>query len=893
VSTADALGKYEVIGKLAETAAAELYVARTQSSDAPTRFVVIKRLRREVAADVDRVRTFLVRTRLAARIEHQNVAQVVEVGKLGGSYFCAMEYVDGEPVRAIIEHARAKKVPIPVRVVLAIAAGATMGLRTAHECKGEDGKVLGVVHGDITPSSVMVSRTGLVKLVGFGLAPDAANADRKTDLHGLGAMLWELLTLHPFEGNGAAASVSSKRLDVPKELDAIVMKLLATGTGERYDYAGEALADIEALAARLDIAISAQDLARAMRLWFPEPVTGGGELQAVMIEAEQAPRTPVALDGGATGIDTALEEIRTNTAAIRAAVAAAAAQPTGRRRASSAVQPLMPVSGGERESFEQIRDRIMANARPKTGANPVVPAAAAAAPAAEAAPAERKKSETLNPNANPYSYITSVAGKETEPLRVATAEPAPTAVAKIGLVSKPANRVGEIIERHAPSATPPPEVADTEKMDSAARAEIEQRAREHAEEALRAEEAQRAEAKKKVLAEQRAKAEALAAQERARAEKAAGGEAAAGRAKTATGDEHAAAEVAAGARIAVARTRSEEVADDEDKQLLAEARKAKEVAKAKEAENGDEAKADEAKAEAAKADTLIDAKADTILDASAEAKAASAKARAKSDSEAKPSSKSDTGEARAKRASAREAAHKADAREAAYDDGDEGKAKPKWLVPAAVGGVAVIGILIFVMTRGGGQKEPPQPPPAPPPRAAVIADAAIKVAATVPPDAAEVVAAPPDAAEVAAAPVDAAPPPDAPKVAAVTPDAGAKHHDTQTHDTQTHDTQTHDTQTHDTQTHETHEPVHHDEPKPKPPAEDKRTIEELFGAGELAKVNKACASATRFNSQILLDCGLAACTAKDAALAKRWSNALSGQARNDVVAKCHDAGIDL
>jgi hypothetical protein len=164
----------------------------------------------------------------------------------------------------------------------------------------------------------------------------------------------------------------------------------------------------------------------------------------------------------------------------------------------------------------------------------------------------------------------------------------------------------------------------------------------------------------------------------------------------------------------------------------------------------------------------------------------------------------------------------------------------------------------------------------------VVADAAIQVAPPpAPPDAAEVVAAPPDAAQVASAPPDAAPPPDAPKVAAVTPDAGVKHHDTQTHETH---------ETHDTQTHETHE-TH--ETKPPPPAEDKRSIDELFAAGEIAKVNKACSTATRFNAQVLLHCGLAACTAKDAALAKRWANALSGQGRADVVAKCHDAGIDL
>ncbi len=140
-----------------------------------------------------------------------------------------------------------------------------------------------------------------------------------------------------------------------------------------------------------------------------------------------------------------------------------------------------------------------------------------------------------------------------------------------------------------------------------------------------------------------------------------------------------------------------------------------------------------------------------------------------------------------------------------------------------------------------------------------------------PADAPEVVAAPPDAPQVAAVPVDAKVethvPVDAAVAATAPVDAGTRHHK---EDAGTGTVET-----------------------PKPPKEDKRSIEELFSAGELSKVNKACATSTHFNGTILLDCGLAACTAKDTALAKRWSNALSGQARADVVAKCHDMGIDL
>jgi serine/threonine-protein kinase len=817
VSTSEALGKYEVLGKLAETATAELFVARTTGAGTPQKFVVIKRLRRVVATDVERVRAFLVRARLATRLEHQNVAAMLEVGKLGASYFCAMEFVDGETVRAIIDHARSKKIPIPVRVVLAIAAGATMGMRHAHECRGQDGNVLGIIHGDITSTSVMVSREGVVKLVGFGLAPDAATVDRATDLQGLGAVLWELLTLQPLAaGNGAPPPPSSKRLDVPKELDGIVLKLLAKAPADHYDYAGEVLAEIEALAAKLDIAISTNDLARAMRLWFADASTAAAaELRPIMVETEQAP--PDASAAGAAGaVDTMLDEVVINAAAIRSAVAAANVQPSTRRKSSTGVQP--PPPGAERETFEQIRDRIMANARPRAKTAPPVAAPVETAPEGDKSAGTRKKSETLNPTINQYSYITAVGGKASEPLRVATTTPAEG--------QKVVVDVGPGADTAGTDAKPQAEIEARARAvaEAAARVEATVQAERAREEREKAEDKARSEEKAKILAEQRAKAEALAqqrkrldeaneAEELARAAKArdksAEDDKANDSAKTApeTNGKSAKAAAAAAAENAEIKSKKSD-SDDIDK-----TDKIDRAARDK-AEKADQAKADKAKADKAKA-------------------------------EAKP-------------------AVEADDEEHAPPPG-----RPPWLVPAVLGAVALVGIVLFVATRGGGSKEePPKPRPVP---VAAVADAPIKVAAA--PDAAP----PPDAPEVAAAPPDAAPPPDAAKVAvapvdapvevaAVPVDAGHRHHK---------------------------EDAGTETVTPPKPHEDTRSIEELYTAGELSKVNKACPSTTHFNATILFDCGMAACTAKDAALAKRWANALSGQPRADVIAKCHDVGIDL
>ena len=423
------MGKYEVLGKLAETPTTELFVARTANA-APPRFVVLKRLRRDVARDLARVKAFLDRAKLVSNIEHPNVAQVHDFGKLGGSYYAALELVDGETLASMIEHARASKIPMPVRVVLTLAAGAAAGLHHAHERRTPDGKLLGIVHGNLSPTSVMVTRDGTVKLVGFARIPETRDVafsapelrdgrpiDRRADLYSLGLVLWELLTLEPLprDDSAAPAPPSSKRYEIPKDLDAIVEKLLAKNPDDRYATAGDLLAALEALAAKLELALTTNDLARVMRLWYGEPAPGDtDDVKSMPVEADAVPPDLVA---PASPIDAMLDDVRVNAAAIRRLVAATSAPPTTRRQRTTQVPLGDAGAGDQRESFEQIRDRILANARPKrdtskpendNGEEPT-----------------RKKPETLNPT-NQYSYITNVKGKAAEPLRVVTGTTPPT-----------------------------------------------------------------------------------------------------------------------------------------------------------------------------------------------------------------------------------------------------------------------------------------------------------------------------------------------------------------------------------------------------------------------------------------------------------------------------------
>jgi len=158
---------YEILSKLAEGGMAELFLARGEGSDRP---VVLKRIARERATDTQYVQMFLDEARLAAQLRHPNIAQVFDIGRLGVSYYFTMEYVHGVTVEDMIERAEERDTTLPVDAVLSILFGTAAGLQHAHDRTGNDGKPLGIVHRDISPSNLMVSYDGHVKVVDFGVA---------------------------------------------------------------------------------------------------------------------------------------------------------------------------------------------------------------------------------------------------------------------------------------------------------------------------------------------------------------------------------------------------------------------------------------------------------------------------------------------------------------------------------------------------------------------------------------------------------------------------------------------------------------------------------------------------------------------------------------------------
>ena len=290
---------------------AEIFLARGEGVAGVERYCVLKRILRDRASDVHFVRMFLDEARLAAQLQHANIAQVYDIGKLGDSYFFTMEYVHGETVRALLHRAQGLRRKLPINCVLTIAAGTAAGLHHAHARLGFDGRPLGIVHRDVSPSNLMVSYEGGVKVVDFGVAKAEDRAqetksgtvkgkisylspeqcrgrrvDRRSDLFSLGICFWEMLTTErlfkrasDFENMNAIVTEetpppSSRRSDVPPEVDALVLRLLSKSPDDRFQTADELVDAIERVASGTSSVLSASALGRFVRELFgqrPEP----------------------------------------------------------------------------------------------------------------------------------------------------------------------------------------------------------------------------------------------------------------------------------------------------------------------------------------------------------------------------------------------------------------------------------------------------------------------------------------------------------------------------------------------------------------------------------------------------------------------------------------------
>ncbi len=289
------LGRYKLLRKLAHGGMSQVYLARQVGVEGFAKKVVIKRLPAASADDAQLQEMFVSEAALAAHLDHPNVVSIIDFAEADGERFLVMEYVDGPSLKLLLERARASKRLLPIEHCLKIASWVCEGLAYVHSLRHErTGEPLSVVHRDITPDNILITRTGVVKIIDFGIAkattqvhetqagqlkgklpyvaPEQLFADpidRRADLFSLGVVLFEAITgVQPFARDSNAAvidallqyelpRVTSLRPDAPPALDAIVAKATAKKRDERFSNALELQALLEAeLVKRMPVFVS-------------------------------------------------------------------------------------------------------------------------------------------------------------------------------------------------------------------------------------------------------------------------------------------------------------------------------------------------------------------------------------------------------------------------------------------------------------------------------------------------------------------------------------------------------------------------------------------------------------------------------------------------------------
>src|SRR5690606_26046668 len=163
------LGGYELIMRIGRGGMASVWIARERVSPNTSRLVAIKAMLPDLASEPEFVSMFLDEVRLVSAIRHPNVVDVYEVGEQNGVMWMAMEWIEGESLHGIFTEASKRHI-IPIEIAVRVIADAAAGLDAAHELRDEQGRVLNVVHRDVSPQNVLISTSGAVKLVDFGVA---------------------------------------------------------------------------------------------------------------------------------------------------------------------------------------------------------------------------------------------------------------------------------------------------------------------------------------------------------------------------------------------------------------------------------------------------------------------------------------------------------------------------------------------------------------------------------------------------------------------------------------------------------------------------------------------------------------------------------------------------
>ncbi len=279
-------GRYTLFDFIGKGGMAEIYLARTQTELGGSRLSVIKQIIPTIATNARFAEMFTFEAKLSAQLTHANIVQVFDLGRADDRLFIAMEYVEGFDLNDLLRRCSKQKTPLPLEFALHIATSTLRGLDYAHRREGDNGMPLGIVHRDVSPSNVLVSVEGEVKLCDFGIAHaneavvDAAHShdelikgkagymspehargesiDARSDVFSAGVLLWELMAgrrMYRAQESGPSLldlAREANTLELPDRglqghdaIKIVVQKALERDPNDRYASAHEMLLALE------------------------------------------------------------------------------------------------------------------------------------------------------------------------------------------------------------------------------------------------------------------------------------------------------------------------------------------------------------------------------------------------------------------------------------------------------------------------------------------------------------------------------------------------------------------------------------------------------------------------------------------------------------------------
>lgn len=341
-------GKYELLERIATGGMAEVYLARSFGIAGFEKRLVIKRIRAELAKDPQFVQLFIHEARISVQLNHANVVQVYDLGRVGEAWYMAMEHLHGRDLTRLVKTLRARDERLPIPVSVAITAELLRGLHYAHTRPDPDGNLLGLVHRDVSPHNVVITFDGSAKLVDFGVArlmntvqsetegirdgpgggkyaymsPEQAEGgafDHRTDVYSAGIVLWELIAGHRlFQDPDPSEKLRRVReavipdprdegVELEEGLWQVVRKALAKDPTERYASAALFEEDLRAWLFKNNEPAGNAEIAKWMAHTFPadarrpQPLVDLRSLASDLLDLGHTDPTPTISNGPRPG----------------------------------------------------------------------------------------------------------------------------------------------------------------------------------------------------------------------------------------------------------------------------------------------------------------------------------------------------------------------------------------------------------------------------------------------------------------------------------------------------------------------------------------------------------------------------------------------------------------